>query len=339
MFFNALTVAVWLCSMSLAQSPASLMEERIDPAIDVTYADAVETFCERSVFPTTMRYRDTTLTFDHCIIESMSRSDNSYRWVCRAKYSGEIDGYLFSPERVRLEFSDGRCSVNSGDLQGAIETESIVRWMEEENPFQRADLTAPRPIRRYDAVIFHPGRQRLHLFIEEFFYTWDPQNNELSRRMEIAAGDWTGITPCVDAAVYHPRMNRLYFFRRNRYDRFNFTEGKGLVDRTGAIGIDGWWRLWTTGIDCALLRSPDEIVFFRNEEFRRFLLPNDFAQPAKKRREDPLWSKLPDGRIDAAFVWDGKLNFLIDRELIELNESQPDSLRRGQPRDFGWNFR
>ncbi|WP_146678308.1 hypothetical protein [Pirellula sp. SH-Sr6A] len=339
LLLNTLIAMAWMISVSLSQDPESLLEERIAAGTEQTYADVLESFCERSVFPKTMQYRDSTLNFDFCVVESISRTANSYRWVCRAKYSGEVDGYLFSPERIRLEFSNEQCLVNQGDLQGKIETESIVRWMGEDDPFQRTDLSAPPSLRRYDAAVFHPEQLRLHLFLEDFYYKWDPQNNELSRRLRITDGEWNGVTPYLDASVYHPRYNKIYFFRRDRYERFDFSNGVGKSDKSGRIAIDGWWRLWTTGIDSALLRSPDEIVFFRNDEFRRFRLPDDFAKSPEKRVSDPLWSQLPDGRIDASFDWNGKLYFLINRELVELDATRSIPVRKGQPRDFGWSFR
>ncbi|XZE32199.1 hypothetical protein SH501x_002938 [Pirellulaceae bacterium SH501] len=157
--------------------------------------------------------------------------------------------------------------------------------------------------------------------------------------MAIHRDGWRGITPCVDAALLHPRLNRIYFFYRDRYTRSTFGPNGQEVDKDGTTAVSGWSRVWTKGIDSALLRNADEIVFFRMDEYRSFNIDVDYASRPKKRQADPTWSLLPPNRIDASFEYRGKLYFLIQRELFELDESQPGQMRRGQPNDFGWNFR
>lgn len=330
---------IFPAATALCQDRISLLETRIVEAIDATYADALEAFCEQHVFPKSMSYQGADLALDHCITESIDRVGTTYEWVCRAKYSGEVDGYLFSPERVRLEFSGGECRLNQGHLRGSIHAEAASAWMKETEPFQRREFAVPAKLRRYDAAILHPSDQTLHLFLEEFFYTWDPVHNFMSRRMAIHRDGWRGITPCVDAALFHPRLNRIYFFYRDRYTRSTFGPNGQEVDRDGTIAVSGWSRVWTKGIDSALLRNADEIVFFRMDEYRSFNIDADYASRPKKREADPTWSLLPPNRIDASFEYRGKLYFLIQRELFELDESRPGQMRRGQPNDFGWNFR
>jgi len=74
----------------------------------------------------------------------------------------------------------------------------------------------------------------------------------------------------VRASILHPN-GKAYFFKGNKYKRFDFATKK--VDRTARIDIDGWHGLWREGIDASILHPNGKAYFFKGNEYKRF----DFA--------------------------------------------------------------
>jgi hypothetical protein len=74
--------------------------------------------------------------------------------------------------------------------------------------------------------------------------------------------------------LVHPN-GKGYFFRGDRYQRFDFQTDR--VDKDNArIGVDGWKGLWTTGIDAAIVHPRNgKAYFFRGDRYQRFDFQTD----------------------------------------------------------------
>lgn len=70
-------------------------------------------------------------------------------------------------------------------------------------------------------------------------------------------------------SVNNTPISRIYFFNGGKYQRFRV--GSDKVDKTAEIGHPGWAKLWTSGVDAALLHPKNgKAYFFKGGEYMRF---------------------------------------------------------------------
>ena len=114
----------------------------------------------------------------------------------------------------------------------------------------------------------------------------------------------------IDAALYRHDNQALYFFKGNRYVRFD--KGSNTVNREYPKFLSEWKGMparFQEGIDCALWRGDNKrIYFFKGDEYLRFSsvahgMDNGFP---KRIASSPEWSWLPvDFRFGlGAALWD-----------------------------------
>lgn len=128
----------------------------------------------------------------------------------------------------------------------------------------------------------------------------------------------------LDAALLHPN-GKAYFFRGDKYHRFNFQSD--MVDKTGTIGVDGWKGVGHP-IAAALLHPTNgKAYFFRGTKYRVF----DFKEE-KVVREAEIgvggWKGVTHP-IDAALVHpNGKAYFFRGNKYyrFDFNEEKVDKI-------------
>ncbi|MCK6550603.1 hemopexin repeat-containing protein [Myxococcota bacterium] len=116
-----------------------------------------------------------------------------------------------------------------------------------------------------------------------------------------------------DAAVEHPN-GKVYFFRGDRYQRYNFDLEQ--IDKDDArIGVDGWRGVWTTGIDAALNHPRNgKVYFFKGDRYQRFSFDRERVDRDNARIGIDGWHGVWSNGIDAALIHpkNGKAYFFKD---------------------------
>lgn len=100
-----------------------------------------------------------------------------------------------------------------------------------------------------------------------------------------------------DAAILHPN-GRAYFFKGDKYYRFNFASDK--VDKVGTINADGWQDL-PNNIDAAILHPNGKAYFFKDDRYYRFNFGSDKVDRVATIGADG-WSGLGLSQADLAAV-------------------------------------
>lgn len=73
----------------------------------------------------------------------------------------------------------------------------------------------------------------------------------------------------VNAALVHPKNGKAYFFRDDRYQRYDFT--RDAVDKTARIDVNGWWGVTTEGVDAALVHPRNgKGYLFNGNQYQRY---------------------------------------------------------------------
>ena len=153
-------------------------------------------------------------------------------------------------------------------------------------PQDQVDLGYPKSIRRnwqnwpedfmngIDAAFYLPSNNKLYFFkgdryLRHTFGIGCDRGYPKSIR-----GNWQNwpedFTNGIDAAVFLPTNNKIYFFKGNRFLRHTYGTG---CDRRYPKSIRENWRRWpaafTNGIDAALFWTNGKLYFFKGEQFIR----------------------------------------------------------------------
>lgn len=156
-----------------------------------------------------------------------------------------------------------------------------------------------------DAAFVHPVTRNAYFFsgseYERFDFRTEQQRedkNGVTERGIIGKDDWTGVWHDLDAAVFHPKRDMLYFFKGDKYQRFSISEDKVVGDgRT--IGIDGWKGVMTH-LDAAVLSTDGkQIYFIKGDRCQIFSLKADKVIQTSSLKE--VFTGLK-GQVKAALV-------------------------------------
>jgi hypothetical protein len=149
----------------------------------------------------------------------------------------------------------------------------------------------------------------------------------VDREARINVDGWKGVwTTGIDAVVSHPN-HKVYFFKGDRYQRFDFAReaaGQNPVDREGRIGIDGWKGVWSN-IDAAVLHPVNgKIYFFKGDRYQRFDFTNTTVARNDNVQSDSGEVDLKDTTVAQRFVRDPEPG-VFPLPVLESFEAECDS--------------
>ena len=120
------------------------------------------------------------------------------------------------------------------------------------------------------AAVLHPNGD-VYFFRNTEYRRYNFTPNKVETTGIINHDGWFGVwADGIDAAIRHPDGD-AYFFRGNQYQRFKFSPAPGKADGPPeTINANGWFGLWTDGIDGAVMHPNGDAYFFRGNQFQRY---------------------------------------------------------------------
>ncbi|MBF0547392.1 MAG: hypothetical protein HQM08_23320 [Candidatus Riflebacteria bacterium] len=137
------------------------------------------------------------------------------------------------------------------------------------------------------------------------------------------------LSPSIVTAV-EDGSGKVFFFKGNKYIRFDIKADKADPDYPKPIGATNWPGLpWTDGINAAFNNGQGKIYFFKGDQFVRFDVKADKVDPDYPKPIDATnWPGLPwKGAIDAAFNnGQGKVFIFKGKEYVryDINADKVD---------------
>ncbi len=133
----------------------------------------------------------------------------------------------------------------------------------------------------------------------------------------------------VDAAVKWPHNNKVYFFKDDKYIRYNISNRK--VDagypKKIAQAWSGFPSNFQNGVDAAITwPTNNKIYFFKGNKYLRYDTNNHSVDPGYPKLIKNAWRQFPNSfqnGISAGFAWpNGKIYFFKDDEYIRYDSSK-----------------
>ncbi|MCA9539714.1 MAG: hypothetical protein KC620_12545 [Myxococcales bacterium] len=113
--------------------------------------------------------------------------------------------------------------------------------------------------------------------------------------------------------------NKLYFFRRHRFVRFDVSTGKVDPGYPKTIA-EGWPGVPFERIDAALSMGPDSVYLFYGQQYVRFSLKLGRVEEGYPASVAKRWLGLNYDRIDAAIYWgNAKVYFFIEDQYVRYD--------------------
>lgn len=219
-------------------------------------------------------------------------------------WNGDIDAAALWP--------DGRCFFFRGD-----------EYMKYDRANRRVFADYPKKIagvwrglwtdENLDAVmVLNP--QNAWFFKGRYCQRYEIHNQRVAGDPELISNRWPGLWwHGIDAALPWPN-GKVYFFKGNRYARFDVASGTVDDDYKGRI--EGFWPgLWEHGVDAAVVWNDDFIRFFRGDKVAKYTILGDEVSEGYPELAASMKLKgFPDSwyqhGFDAAAVWpNGKAYF------------------------------
>jgi len=137
----------------------------------------------------------------------------------------------------------------------------------------------------------------------------------------------------ITASLLH-RNGKAYFFRGDRYQRFDFD--KDEVDKIGRIGIDGWKGVWNNGIDAAITHPNGNAYLFLGDRYQRFNFDKDKVDKTGRIGVDG-WKGVWSSGIDAAVNHpNGRAYFFRGNQYQRFNFAENKVDKTGRIGVDGW---
>ncbi len=135
--------------------------------------------------------------------------------------------------------------------------------------------------------------------------------------------------PSLNAVVYHPTRNALFFFRGNWYQQFDLEQNR--VVRTSRIDDGTWQGVWTDGFDAAVYHPVKEaIYFFRGNEYVRFRMEEERVDKAAQI-DRGAWKGVWTEGLDAALYhpWTESIYFFRGNRYRRFDLMQDQVVEEG----------
>ncbi|XP_004468347.2 matrix metalloproteinase-19 [Dasypus novemcinctus] len=159
-------------------------------------------------------------------------------------------------------------------------------------------------------------------------YVWTVTESGLGPLFRVSAL-WEGLPGNLDAAVYSPRTQQIYFFKGDKvWCYMNFRMNRGYPKKLNRVG---------PSLDAALYWPLNQKVFlFKGSGYWQWdeLAPTDFSRYPKPIKG--LFTGVPD-QPSAAMSWrDGRVDFFKGKHYWRLNRQL--QVEKGYPRDIAQNW-
>lgn len=176
-----------------------------------------------------------------------------------------------------------------------------------------------------DAIMLGP-RGKTYAF--KGSYVWTVTDSGLGPLFQVSAL-WEGFPGNLDAAVYSPRTQWIYFFKGDKVWRYiNFKLSPGFPKKLNRV---------EPNLDAALYWPVNKKVFlFKGSRYWQWdeLTRNDFSHYPKPIKG--LFTGVPD-QLSAAMSWqDGRVYFFKGKQYWQLNRQL--RVEKGYPRDIARNW-
>lgn len=235
-------------------------------------------------------------------------------------YSGYRPHFKLHPDDVAgIQALYGKKSPEVGNEEEETELLTVPQMPTEPSPM-------PDPCRgELDAIMLGP-QGKTYAF--KGSYVWTVTDSGLGPLFQVSAL-WEGLPGNLDAAVYSPRTQRIYFFKGDKVWRYsNFKMSPGFPKKLNRV---------EPNLDAALYWPVNQKVFlFKGSGYWQWdeLARPDFSHYPKPIKR--LFTGVPD-QLSAAMSWqDGRVYFFKGKQYWHLNRQL--RVEKGYPRDTAHNW-
>ncbi len=127
--------------------------------------------------------------------------------------------------------------------------------------FNRLDAANDGYFFRDDYCYYTTYKYKVPLGFMHLFAT----NKKEIKKGRIGYDLFRGVTPTINAVLTHPKNNKMYFFKEDKYYRYDFDQNK--IDKIGIIGKDGWKGI-PTNIDAVKMDGNTVFFYKKSVEYK-----------------------------------------------------------------------
>ncbi|MCD4724663.1 MAG: hypothetical protein K8R63_07445 [Bacteroidales bacterium] len=277
-----------------------------------------------SKFPCDLYYMDTNGTWhetsESCVFDSHTNNVNPEIWI----------GRLFTPTNdgndtgLIKEYFDRNHQFRFGKMEHRRNALSFVDddWAGYPKKIYKAWKGFPASFKSgVDAAIKWPYNNKVYFFKGDEYIRHDIDNGKIDPGYpKKISASWKGLPSSfhsnIDAAVAWPTNDKMYFFKGNKYIRYDASNNKMDPGYPKTIGSawNGFPNSFKNGVDAAFTWPNGKIYFFKGDEYIRYDSATNKMDGGYPKRIRNAWCGFPkefQQKVDTAAIFPNNIAYFF----------------------------